>query len=87
MRCLDCRQAHHDHRFRFAERGWIVELEIDLVFFRQGQSRNVLVFGGVKILHDVGDIHESADVGTVSAAAPDLGAADHADQIHVGSGG
>ena len=69
-RCgMDRRESDHQHGFRIAKRWRIVQAEIQFVFRRQSQGRNVLILRGVRRAQNAGDVHRCANVGAVISAA------------------
>src|SRR3984893_3532928 len=73
---FDCRQAHDNHRHRFAERWWIVQLQIHLLSFRPRESRNVYIGCSVKIAENAGEIHDRANIRAVKSASGEWRGAD-----------
>src|SRR5215469_18348929 len=64
----DWRHSDHKHRLWISE-GWrIVEPQVQFIFFRKRQRRDVLVLGSVSRAQNADDIDDRPDVRTVEAA-------------------
>ena len=81
------RQRNHQNRFRIAKRRWIIEPQVQVIFSRQCQRRNVLEQRRMSCAQNAHHIDHSSNVRTVIPASRSGGGAELRKQVRRSAGG